>query len=133
MESRFANLSDLFSVWQHNNLVGIQAIYRFGIATCFPVDEEASFEQISRACGLDESELRRILRFAMTRHIFKESREGVVAHTAASKALAELPIMRDAVGMICEDMWPSATRVGFDWMSLSNMLIEQFHRPLMQW
>ena len=47
----------------------------------------------------------------MTKHIFKETSPGIVAHTAASQALAEVPSMRDWVGMVCEEMWPSAARV----------------------
>lgn len=47
----------------------------------------------------------------MTSHIFQEPRKGIVAHTAASKMLADNPIMRDMVGMVSEELWPSATRV----------------------
>ena len=52
-----------------------------------------------------------MIRYAMTKHIFKEPSTGIVAHTAASQVLAEVPIMRDWVGMVCEEMWPSAARV----------------------
>lgn len=69
----------------------------------------------------------------MTRHIFEEPRNGIVAHTAISKALAELPSLRDAVGMVCEEMWPSATRVGYYQYSLSNILTEVCYRQLMHW
>ncbi|KAI9839036.1 MAG: hypothetical protein M1837_002290 [Sclerophora amabilis] len=96
--------------FSHNDLIGLQAIYRYGIAMSFPVDEEASYEQISRSCGLNEPDLRRIMRHAMTKQVFKEPRKGFVAHTAASKVLAEMPLMRDWVGMVCEEMWPSAAR-----------------------
>ena len=53
-----------------------------------------------------------MIRYAMTKHIFEEPTTGMVAHTAASQVLAEVPSMRDWVGMVCEEMWPSAARVG---------------------
>ena len=86
-------------------------IYRFNVATSFPVGEEASYKQVSEVCGLDEVNLRRILRFAITRHVFREPRKGFIAHTANSKILAEMPIVREYVGMVCEELWPSAVRV----------------------
>lgn len=52
-----------------------------------------------------------MIRYAITKHIFKEPSTGIVAHTAGSQALADVPIMRDWVGMVCEEMWPSAARV----------------------
>jgi hypothetical protein len=100
------------SAKQHNFLISLQAIYRFQLATSFPSGEdEATFAEISRASGLAEADLRRILRHAMTNHIFREPRKGVVAHTAASKMLAVNPLMHQWVGMVSEEMWPSAARV----------------------
>lgn len=46
----------------------------------------------------------------MTYRIFEEPQQGVVAHTAASKVFAEMPLMREWIGQACEDMWPSASR-----------------------
>lgn len=41
----------------------------------------------------------------MTNHIFKEVSPNVVAHTAASKVLAEDPMINDWVGFCLEDLW----------------------------
>jgi hypothetical protein len=54
---------------------------------------------------LDEVNLRRFLRHAMTNHIFKEVSPNVVAHTAASKVLAEDPMINEWVGFCLEDLW----------------------------
>ena len=62
-------------------------------------------------CGLSESDTRRIIRYAMTQKIFRESRKGVVAHTAASKLLAENSTLSEFVGMSLEDMWLPAPQV----------------------
>lgn len=56
------------------------------------------------------SVLRRILRYAMTKHIFHEPEKGYVAHTAPSKALMQMPFIDDWLGMTCEEMWPAATK-----------------------
>lgn len=42
----------------------------------------------------------------MTNRIFKEVSQGVVAHTAASRALAENTTLNDWVGMSLEEQWP---------------------------
>ena len=86
----------------------MHAITRFNIASSFPVYEEATFIEISKTCGLSEPVVRRILRHAMTKHIFKEPRKGIVAHTAASRLLAEDEQMRDWVGASTDDLWPAA-------------------------
>lgn len=46
------------------------------------------------------------MRHAMTNRIFKEVKPGVVAHTAASRVLAEDKAMQDWVGFCVEDIWP---------------------------
>lgn len=97
---------------RHNSLLSLQALYRFNIATSFPPGkEEATYDEIAQICGLSESLTRRIIRNAMTGYIFKESRPGVVAHTAASKVFATSPLLREWAGMVTEEMWPAATRV----------------------
>ena len=88
----------------------MQAITRFNIASSFPIDKEASFAEISKACGLNESILRRILRHAMTKHIFKEPRKGMVAHTAASKLLADDAQIHDWVGASTDELWQGASQ-----------------------
>ncbi|KAI9658190.1 MAG: hypothetical protein M1831_004037 [Alyxoria varia] len=96
---------------EHSTLISIQAIYRFGIATSFAVNEEVTYEHIASNTGLTQGSLKRLLRHAMTKHIFQERRKGAVSHTASSQALAENKDFRDWVGMVCEEMWPSAARV----------------------
>ncbi len=91
-------------------MLGIQAIYRFNIASSFPVGSETTFPEIAERCGQTEDDLRRLLHFAMTDRIFKEPRKGVVAHTPASKALNEHPMLRACLGQLCEELWPAASR-----------------------
>ena len=95
---------------QPDDLLSLHAIYRFNIASSFPIHGDASYSQIAAACGLEELNVRRILRHAMTKHIFKEPRKGVVAHTALSRVLAEDSQMLDWVGAVTEDIWPATTQ-----------------------
>ena len=88
----------------------MQAITRFQIATAFPIHGDAPFSEIAKACGLDESILRRILRHAMTKNIFRESRKGIVSHTAVSKLLAEDQQMHDWVGASTDELWQGAAQ-----------------------
>jgi hypothetical protein len=43
--------------------------------------------------------------------IFQEPSPGVVAHTAASKALAEIPPVGDFISFLGEEMVPSLLRI----------------------
>jgi hypothetical protein len=90
----------------------MQAISRFDIASSFPVDEEATFAQISEKCGINEPDVRRILQHAMTNHVFKEPRKGVVTHTAASSllAVANYSLVADWVGTSTNELWQAASR-----------------------
>lgn len=46
----------------------------------------------------------------MTYRIFHEPQQGMVAHTAVSKVLAENALVRQWIGNGCEVMWPAASR-----------------------
>ena len=89
----------------------MQAIYRFDLAKSFPADkEEVTYAELATATGLPENQIQRILRCAMTFHIFREPRKGVIAHTAASKLLADDTLMREWIGMVSEELWPAASK-----------------------
>lgn len=90
----------------------MQAVYRFALATSFPAGmEEVTYAELATVTGLPESYIQRFLRCAMTFHIFQEPRKGVVAHTAASKLLADDQLMREWIGMVSEEIWPAASKV----------------------
>lgn len=54
--------------------------------------------------------IKRILRHAISQRIFYEPQPGVVAHTQASRLLAENSAYRDYYGTVCQEVWPAATR-----------------------
>jgi len=94
----------------HNNSLCQQAIVRFDIASKVPAGGEVSFAEIAKQTPLTEQMVARLLRHAMTMRIFREPRQGYVAHTKASKILAD-PILRDWLRVGTEEMWPAATKV----------------------
>lgn len=75
------------------------------IVKSFPIHETASFSYIAKKVGLSELNVKRFLRHAMTNRIFNEVEPGVVAHTAASRLLAENSMMNDWVGFCVEEVW----------------------------
>lgn len=79
--------------------------------SAFPLNQDISFEALSSKCGLNEVDLRRLVRHAMTNHIFQE-RDGKVVHSAATKVLALNEKMRDIIGIMTEEMFPGAPHVG---------------------
>lgn len=60
---------------------------------------------------LDPVNLARALRHAMTNQIFCEPKPGVIAHTAASRLLAEDDALQDWVGFNSDDIFPAAANV----------------------
>lgn len=94
----------------HDWLLSMQAISRFKIATSFGIHDEATFDEIAEKCNINVTDVRRILRHAMTKRIFQEQRKGVVTHTAASRLLAEDSQMADWVGTSTEELWQAASQ-----------------------
>lgn len=70
----------------------------------------ASFAEFADGISLDEPSVRRILRHAIAHRIFREPQKGYVAHTGASKYLAQNDDMRRWIEMVSEEMWPAATK-----------------------
>lgn len=94
-----------------SQLMSLQTINRFKIAETFPQGKDTmSYAELSHGTGLQESQLRRILRRAMTLRIFTEPTKDSVGHTAASKMLTK-PYVHQWIGWACDEMWPAATKV----------------------
>ncbi|CAG8955512.1 hypothetical protein HYFRA_00009464 [Hymenoscyphus fraxineus] len=94
-----------------NSWISVTALQRFKIASSFPPTETSTFGEIARACSIPESDCRRLMRHAMTFYIFSEPSPGIVAHTASSKALAEVPPAGAFIGFVAEEMLPASTRL----------------------
>lgn len=75
------------------------------------MDGAITYEDLAASAGVDCATLRRILRFGIAFRVFAEPSPGVVAHSAASRQIAEDPNMADWVGANVDDMWPAAEKV----------------------
>lgn len=69
---------------------------------------EASFAQLAEQTGLGETHIRRLLRLCISQHIFHEPRAGVVAHTAASRLLAEDKLLHQWMAWKTDEGWAGA-------------------------
>ncbi|KAM0797379.1 O-methyltransferase [Usnea florida] len=93
------------------NGTSLHAIYKYEIAFKVPIHGSISFAQLAELCKIPELDVRRILRFAMVWHrCFCEPTEGFVAHTAASRQLAEDPRAHDVAGLMFDECWQSMAR-----------------------
>ncbi|KAK6613295.1 hypothetical protein ACHAPC_006483 [Botrytis cinerea] len=88
------------------NGVGLQAIYRYDIASKVPINGQISYQDLSTKCGLGVVNLQRILRFAMVwNRCFTEPQKGFVAHSAASRVLVDNPMARSGLGFKFDETW----------------------------
>ncbi|KAI9646648.1 hypothetical protein NHQ30_004645 [Ciborinia camelliae] len=94
-----------------NSWISVTALQRFGIAKSFPYDSTSTFGKIAKACSIPECDARSLIHHAMAFYIFHEPSPGVVAHTASSRALAEIPAVGDFIGFVSEEMLPASTRL----------------------
>lgn len=96
------------------NPTALTAISQLKIATKVPLNGEISFLDLAEKCVINEHDLRRIIRYAISHHrIFQEPRKGIVSHSTASKRLAESQILQMIVGLSVDEVWPAQARVGF--------------------
>ncbi|KAF7948563.1 uncharacterized protein EAE97_003974 [Botrytis byssoidea] len=80
-----------------NAWISVTALQRFGIANSFPSTRTSAFPEIAQTCSIPKSNARSLIRHAMSFYIFYEPSPGIIAHTASSKALAEVPPVSDFI------------------------------------
>ncbi|GAP85342.2 putative sterigmatocystin 8-O-methyltransferase [Rosellinia necatrix] len=100
----------LLSHGGHTNMIPLQAITRFKIASMIPENGQASYEDIARQTCLSEPVLRRILQAAMSMRVFRELEPGMVAHTKASRLFVD-PQWNDWMSNHAEEGWPAAVKM----------------------
>jgi hypothetical protein len=75
------------------------------------MDGETTIEALAASTGLNQAALTTILRLGIAYRVFKEPRPGVIAHSAASRLIAEDPRLASWVATATDDMWPAAGKV----------------------
>ncbi|KAI4595114.1 hypothetical protein KJ359_007089 [Pestalotiopsis sp. 9143b] len=99
----------LFS-FVNNVLLAQQAVTHFDLARNLPVGSKTSFEEMAASSGIPESTVRKLVRYAVTQKIFEEPEPGVIAHSAASRLLAENPGVHDFVATCTGELWQAAAQ-----------------------
>lgn len=96
---------------QEHPVLGLASIQRYNIAHAIPIDGTATYAEIAEQCSLHEDDVRRILRYAMTHYFFREPSKGVVAHTASSRVIVEMPLADQMLGFACDELFPGAMQI----------------------
>jgi hypothetical protein len=86
-------------------------VARWNVADHITPGEEVSFKELAKRCGIPESDFTRILRQAMSKHVFREHKKGFVRHTAASKLFIRPSKLSDYVHIALDDIWQSAAHM----------------------
>ena len=87
----------------------MQIINRYNLYIYVPLNGTATFADISQNSGLELDPCRRILRYAMTYHVFQEPTLGQVAHSPMSALLAQDELSRNFATHCVEDVLPGTT------------------------
>ncbi|KAI1654696.1 S-adenosyl-L-methionine-dependent methyltransferase [Daldinia decipiens] len=98
----------------HDLMVGPRETVRWmawDVTTLVPLDGSITFSELQAKTSLDPINLARLLRHAMTNHVFQELKPGVIAHTAASRLLAEDQDLQAWVIFNTESVYPASAQV----------------------
>jgi hypothetical protein len=78
-----------------------------------PLDGSLSYAELAEGVNLPEALVRRILRHAMTNHIFAENPlgSGHIVHTSTSAFVARNPIYKSWIGHNLEEVTPAAMKL----------------------
>ncbi|XWX02157.1 hypothetical protein V2A60_010190 [Cordyceps javanica] len=100
-----------WGVWGFLDSLTLQIINHYGIAALVPTSGTISFAELQSKTSLDAINLARVMRHAMTNHIFCEPTPGTIAHTALSRCLAEDDALQNWIGFNSEDIFPASANV----------------------
>ncbi|KAK0749352.1 S-adenosyl-L-methionine-dependent methyltransferase [Schizothecium vesticola] len=100
-----------WAVWEFLDVLALQLINHFGIAKLVPLTHPIPLSTLSTLTRLDPINLARALRLVMTKGLFHEPEPNLIAHTAASRALAEDADLEAWVGFNADDIFPAAAHV----------------------
>ncbi|PTD03755.1 O-methyltransferase gsfB [Fusarium culmorum] len=96
-----------WGIWSYLDTLSLQILNSYKIYDLVPLDEPISLRDLQTRTTLDSVNLARALRHAMTNSIFQEPMPGFIAHSAASKILAQDSNLQAWVGLNGEDFFPA--------------------------
>jgi len=83
----------------------------FDVWNAVPLHGTATYAEISRKTGLGQDTIIRVLRHAMTKHVFTSPKPDTIAHTSLSAYFVKEPLARAWLGHNTDDIWPSAVKL----------------------
>jgi hypothetical protein len=86
-------------------------VARFKFANSFAPTEVTTSAKLASSAGLDPEETERLVRHAVASRVLLEPSPGVIAHSAMSNAIANVPLLREWIEETCENMWSSGPRI----------------------
>ncbi|TGO38103.1 hypothetical protein BHYA_0082g00460 [Botrytis hyacinthi] len=107
---RFITIWDLRTIF-HPTQASSDNFHGLTPAKSFPPTRISTFPAIAQKCSIPESDARSLIRHAMSFYIFHEPSPWIIAHTASSKALAEIPSVSDFIDFVSDEMLPASTRL----------------------
>lgn len=108
----------------------MKIILAFSIDRSIPVGEARTFEDISKACGLNYMNTKRVIRHAIHHHrVFQESNPGTISHSALSAVLAGDDLIRNALVVQLGEFWPAAALVGQAIACIALLTTGRLQRP----
>jgi hypothetical protein len=106
--------------------VVLRIIWQFKLASAIPINESATYDEISARSGLGKSIVARTIRAAIPMNIFDESTPGRVSHTAISKLLAENDLYYQTIGLQLMDLGPASSKLVEVWETLGDGMGEPY-------
>lgn len=100
-----------WGIWGFLDVLALQIINNYGLAKLVPVDGTITLAELQSKTPLDPVNLARVIRMGITNGVFREPSPGTIAHTAASRVLAEDANLQAWVGFNSEDIFPAAAHV----------------------
>ena len=88
--------------------LSIRFVIKYQIFNIVPLEGSCSYAAIAKATGLSEQLVQRFLRHCMGNHIFAQTSDGQVRHTAYTRELATDPAFVDGSGYQLDEMSPSS-------------------------
>jgi hypothetical protein len=87
------------------SLVSLHALVKFNIITHLPVSGSISLPELAKASDMHVSDLEIIVRHGITRRLFLLEKDGTITHSALSKALLDVPLLRTFVAGVSANLW----------------------------
>ena len=95
---------------QYHDNSSLRWLTHFRVPQAIPLVGSMTYAQLAATCEVDESYLRRVLRFAMTNRLFYEPTSDEVAHTSFSAVLVTDPATRAWVEYTLQESFPACTK-----------------------